>query len=166
MPDLDQISFVLKPYRYRPHRRLISILINGWNLADLLEYEVRAGSELEDDPVTPKLYAGLLVEEDLIPPSPHFLGNPPCSIYRFGERTQVLTCECGEPGCRPVICRIEVGDDRIVWSDFGQPHRFNAKRFWSYEGLGPFVFDRAQYEAALEALSAQIGSGGSVPSSI
>jgi hypothetical protein len=64
-----------------------------------------------------------------------------------------------------VICRIEVSDDRIVWSDFGQPHRFNSKRFRSYEGLGPFVFDRAQYETALGALTDQIGSGGSVPSS-
>ena len=68
----------------------------------------------------------------------------------------MLNCECGIPGCWPLLCRIEVRDDRVIWSDFEQPHRSapKSRRVWSYEGFGPFVFEWAQYEAALEALRA------------
>jgi hypothetical protein len=38
----------------------------------------------------------------------------------------------------------------VIWSGFEQPHRSPARPpTWSYTNLGPFVFDRAAYEAAL-----------------
>jgi hypothetical protein len=121
---------------------------------DLAAAQERPYAEREGAPEIAGEYTGLRADRSTCPPAHHFLGNPSWDIYRYGEKIQVLVCECGEPGCGPLVCRIEVGDDRVVWSDFEQPHRSapKSKRVWNYEGFGPFVFERAQYEAALEAL--------------
>jgi hypothetical protein len=58
----------------------------------------------------------------------------------------VLGCECGELGCWPLHARIVVTDDEVTWRDFQQPHR--AQR--DYSGLGPFTFDRGDYERAVQ----------------
>ncbi|MEA2562332.1 MAG: hypothetical protein QOH06_3836 [Acidobacteriota bacterium] len=64
-----------------------------------------------------------LPDRHTCPPSQYFLGNPAWDIYCYGDKIQVLVCECGEQGCWPLVCRIEVGDDRVIWSDFEQPYR-------------------------------------------
>jgi hypothetical protein len=63
-------------------------------------------------------------------------------------RLWLLACECGEVGCWPFEARVVVTGDLVVWADFRQPNRSG----WSYAGLGPFVFDRDQYDAAASAL--------------
>jgi len=57
----------------------------------------------------------------------------------------LLGCDCGEPGCWPLKARITSDTTTVVWTDFTQPHRDS----WDYTGLGPFVFGREQYEAAV-----------------
>lgn len=52
------------------------------------------------------------------------------------EKTVLLGCECGEPGCWPLMARVEVGAEQVAWSDFEQPHRRDN---WAYAGFGPFV---------------------------
>lgn len=59
----------------------------------------------------------------------------------------LLDCTCGEPGCWPVTASILVGDERVCWSTFTQPHRPER----DYGDLGLICFDRAAYVAALPA---------------
>lgn len=80
-----------------------------------------------------------------------------------GGRVTLLGCECGEPGCWPLLARVEVDGEEVRWLDFQQPHRaqkeadpLNSQRpptpFWSYAGFGPFVFERAAYTRAVRSL--------------
>lgn len=74
---------------------------------------------------------------ELLPPKGTLLGGRGC--------VQLLVCAgCREPGCDPVTCAIEVFDGEVVWSEFDEgnhPTRLSS--------VGPFVFDRKQYEAAV-----------------
>jgi hypothetical protein len=62
------------------------------------------------------------------------------------QRVPLLLCECGEPGCWPLMATIEITADHVTWHDFRQPHRKN----WDYSKLGPFSFEVTQYLAALD----------------
>lgn len=119
--------------------------IDGAPLSDLVAaYEVRAGNEARTGH-----YSGIPVI--LLPQGTvhaHFLGASGSSIGTDDDgRTLVLMCECGEAGCWPLTCRIEVSESEIIWRDFRNPQRPAL----DYSGLGPFVFSRAQYEDALRA---------------
>jgi hypothetical protein len=59
-------------------------------------------------------------------------------------KAMVLGCTCGISECWFVQARIDVGPDVVRWSEFGQFHRPH----WRYD-LGPFTFDRRQYELQL-----------------
>jgi len=87
------------------------------------------------------------------PPSRHFWGEGKAS---FADRKlKLLVCgDCGEFGCWPLLARIEVGPTQVVWSAFEQPHRRRQGqlRAWCYDSLGPLMFDRSQYEQALQTL--------------
>jgi hypothetical protein len=85
------------------------------------------------------------------PMQDHFLGR---STNAMGPKTPVLGCECGEWGCWPLMARITATADCVTWDAFEQPHR----KARDYVAFGPFQFDRHQYDDALQALSAVIGS--------
>lgn len=67
---------------------------------------------------------------------------------RRRRKATVLGCTCGIVECWFLMVEITLLDDVVIWSDFEQFHRP-----WVY-ALGPFVFDRAAYERALEPLPA------------
>jgi hypothetical protein len=76
--------------------------------------------------------------------------------YLMGEqkpwparRVPLLGCDCGEWACWPLIATVSQQEGIVRWSDFEQPHR--PRR--DYAGLGPFHFDLAQYEAAVDAVA-------------
>jgi len=100
-------------------------------------------------------YAGLRLP-DIEPASEHFSGDPTSAAYRYGSRVQVLGCTCGIPSCWPLVCRIDVSRQVILWHDFANPHRGPgaAAGFWPFEGFGPFRFSPQQYEHALRHLAA------------
>jgi hypothetical protein len=52
------------------------------------------------------------------------------------------------------MARITATADFVTWDAFEQPHR----KARDYVAFGPFQFDRHQYDDALQALSAMIGS--------
>jgi hypothetical protein len=89
-------------------------------------------------------YLGLSARE--IDWSRHLLGRAP-EPTRAG-RTLLLGCICSVYDCWPLYARITVGADMVTWSDFAHGHRD-----WAYLGLGPFTFERAQYEAAIALAS-------------
>jgi hypothetical protein len=122
----------------------VRLLIDGRDLVDLVrDYERAFAGDLAGS-------YGLLPAADTLPPAGHFLGVS--EPYYSGEsgRTLLLACECGEPGCWPLEASIRTDDRTVTWTEFKQPHRPQ----WSYDGFGPFVFDRAAYEVALAKAAA------------
>ena len=63
------------------------------------------------------------------------------------DKSVLMECSCGCPGCWSFVARITLTDSTVIWSDFEQPHRGpdSAAGHWDYDGFGPFEFDRAQY---------------------
>jgi hypothetical protein len=125
------------------------IRVNGTELLELVAEEERPFAEAEGHPDLAGAYAGIPASDAFLP-SHHLLGRPEpllSDLVRSGKvsKAALLMCECGESGCWPFCARVEVDADVVRWMEFEQPHR----PAWRYEGLGPFVFDRSQYEAAL-----------------
>ncbi|MGA7730166.1 MAG: hypothetical protein WCD37_02720 [Chloroflexia bacterium] len=130
------------------------IFINGRNLVDLLKEIEAVHAEREGSPSIAGGYAGL-APIDVLLPSQHFLGKPAEEVYRYTDKVSVLECECGFPGCWPFLVKITIDSDIVTWSDFEQPHRGAEQGTgqWTYETLRPFVFERIQYMAELDAIS-------------
>jgi len=129
---------------------VVDIYINGRNLIDIAKEVEIPFAKAEGHPDIAGGYMGL-PPEGVFYPSKHLLGEP---NRRFGytDKTTVLVCgSCGEGGCWPLEVKITVSEDKVVWSDFGQPHRgpYSKSSHWKYDNLGPFIFDRKQYESEL-----------------
>jgi hypothetical protein len=153
---MDQVEFVRRAYRDGDRDSGVQIKINGRDLVDLVRAVENPFAYKEGSPSIAGAYAGL-PPEDVAPPSLHFLGQPSVRIYSLGSKIQVLGCECGEPGCWPLVCQVEADRTRVRWSSFEQPHRSGKGKHpaWHYENLGPFEFERGQYETALAELRAR-----------
>jgi hypothetical protein len=78
-------------------------------------------------------------------PSRHFLGEP-LELPHGGDEgeTMVLACTCGINDCWALLTRVVLTEQTVTWSGFR-----NNSRDWDLSGLGPFVFDRSEYEDAL-----------------
>ena len=67
-------------------------------------------------------------------------------------RCDLLSClGCLEVSCGGIRVRITMRDDVVVWDDFVHTYDRDVRFGW----VGPFTFDRAQYEAALDELARQ-----------
>jgi len=135
-------------------RTAVDISINGRNLLDIVrEVELPfrrtegGGRELAAD------YDGLPPEYVFLP-SRHLLDRPSGILQSQSPgRVVIYIHTCGEPGCWPLEVQIELHEDEVVWKNFVQPHRSRPDaqvEVWDYGALGPFVFDRRQYEAELD----------------
>lgn len=127
---------------------VVEILVDGEPLIDLVRRAESASAAKEGYRDLAGKYGGLpwnLVATNLL------LGEA-TGIWTVLEgdqapnRAPLLLCDCGEPGCWPLLASIEVTADRVTWRNFRQPHRPT----WDYSTLGPFSFDKAQYLDALE----------------
>ncbi|VTR76625.1 hypothetical protein [Cellulomonas hominis] len=78
-------------------------------------------------------------------PAGEYAGLVPARLWLLG-------CDCGEVGCWPLEADVVLTDHQVTWSGFAQPHR----PAWSYAGVGPFVFDRRQYEDAVATSAALV----------
>jgi len=82
-------------------------------------------------------------------PSRNLLGEPyKCGLIsspndRRNKKSLLLQCTCGVTECWFLLATITVDPTSVTWSDFCQFHRA-----WQYD-LGPFTFERANYEAQL-----------------
>jgi len=127
----------------------IKIEVNGVALPELVrEAELPSAREDEEEEMAGN-YIGLVAGYMRIDLAGQFLGGQGTPMFEDSEgKTALLGCGCGEVGCSPLMARITVTDDTVRWDDFEQPTRPD----WDYEGLGPFTFERAQYERALMAI--------------
>jgi hypothetical protein len=56
-----------------------------------------------------------------------------------------------------VTAAVEVGDDKVVWRDFGYQNNYEPiDQDAICAGLGPFVFDRDEYSRVLEQFRAVV----------
>ena len=124
----------------------VELRVNGRDLADLareveLPFALRDGqSDIAGS------YMGLSPREVLYPSS-QLLGDPDLGLSAHETtKTTLLACGgCGEPGCWPLLAHVHIEEAVVRWSGFEQPYR----QQWDLTALGPFTFDRSQYEAAL-----------------
>lgn len=138
--------------------QLAMILVNDIPLIELVRQEEQTFAEMEwDDDVAQGTPLEVLGERGslagqymyhaanaVLAPSRELLGERSWEVGPRGEeQICLLGCACGIVECWPFLAEIVVSPSLIVWQHFEQPHRN-----WRY-GLGPFIFDRAQYESAL-----------------
>jgi hypothetical protein len=153
-------SFADCPPERRQHRQA-RIGINGWPLIELVRVAEEPWARAEylerlpefEDPTEFQFEPGdyhYLSAARLLLPSRELLGQPrnPGFALEPGDprcsKTTVLGCTCGIVECWFLQVRIEARPEVVVWSEFGQFHRPH----WRYD-LGPFTFDRRQYESQL-----------------
>lgn len=123
----------------------VTILVNGQRLEDLARTVELPYALAENKRDLAGDYAPLGLADIGSDPT-HFLGHPAATWFGDGD-TVLMGCPCGEWGCWPLTARVEVTDVTVRWHDFRTGHRD-----WDLSELGPFTFDRARYEAALEAI--------------
>ena len=163
---MDTIEFVVEDYiseEFGFQFPTINIYINERNLIDLVQQVERR----EEDPAQPgkplpQSYVGL--HPDYYPRfSREFLGQ-----HERGYSI-LLLCTCLVDLCNCITGRVEMNPETVIWSDLKSPWLSSKspspwvdfedaeKMGWypvDYSTLGPFVFDRLQYEEAVKSLPA------------
>ncbi|MEC0129145.1 hypothetical protein [Paenibacillus pabuli] len=146
---MNLIHFKIEPSQEETNIKVLNIYINNENLIEIIKrYEVQF------DPKIAGNYDGLNINfyKDI---DEHFFGElNENDLFNYDGKTQILGCDCGEPGCWPLLIKISVSDEIIVWSDFEQPYRNedSAGGYWDYSNLKPFVFHRKQYEEQIKEI--------------
>lgn len=120
---------------------VVHVVIDGVDLVDRLR--AIEAIPAEHDEARAGDYDGLLPEDWLDLPD----------LFDDG-RVAILACSCGEIPCWSLRARIIVSPDTVTWCDFENP----VAREWRYYELGELVFERAQYDAAVEGVVAARGS--------
>jgi hypothetical protein len=123
----------------------VALLVNGRPLEELARVVERPYAVAENQPDLAGDYEPLALA-DIGSDRTHFLGQPVATWFEDGD-TVLMGCPCGEWACWPLTVRVEVTEQTVRWHGFRTGHRD-----WDLSGLGPFVFDRPQYEAALEVI--------------
>lgn len=68
-------------------------------------------------------------------------------------RTPFYVCpECGDIGCGAITAMIEITDDYVIWRDFGYENDYSEPVFDDYKEIGPFKFDKRDYNKIFEIL--------------
>ncbi len=144
---MDRVVFDMVEVRGGPTHPFdgVAISVNGRRLEDLARTVELPYAVAEDHPDLAGSYEPLAPADFCSDPA-HFLGRPRASWFEDGD-TVLLGCPCGDWGCWPLTVRVDVTPETVRWHDFRTGHRD-----WDLSGLGPFVFDRREYEAALRAI--------------
>lgn len=146
---MDKLEFIIQDKQNDDCQfKSVTILINGQNLINLLKvYELPfAKKERAEniaggyEEITPEILLDNLTNPDEF----DTVQNGKISIFE---------CECGCEGCWPMKIKIIELGDRVIWTDFEQPHRsINSHNFWDYRNFGPFSFDKDCYFKQLDIL--------------
>jgi hypothetical protein len=153
MTGMQRIEFVNYPAVERPSELLWGLLVDGTDLRvhaadatrDLWRQENAEETEAEQEDFLLTQHDGLDVRE-VGDPLRHFLGDPAPELAGYGTgATPILGCSCGLWGCWPLLTTITAAPATVTWSSFRQPFR----KEWGELPLGPYVFARPAFEAAL-----------------
>lgn len=77
----------------------------------------------------------------------YYLGKEDADWGDGDNKTVLLGCSCGAMACWPLLCRITIEKNKVIWSEFEQPHRDED---WDYSHFKGFEFDKQQYLNAIE----------------
>jgi hypothetical protein len=147
---MDAVSFELAPAGgdYADELSQIRIEVNGTDLVELVRQAELPSAQADDEGELAGTYVGLVPGYIRIDLASQFLGSPGASLSPGPqEKTALLSCDCGEVGCSPLLARVTVDDETVTWDEFEQPTRPD----WDYDGFG-FTFSRPEYERALMAI--------------
>ena len=144
---------------------VIDIFVNEKRLIDMVR-EVELPQAMKDQETGEKIagaYVGhpyegswFLKREKIV--KPYFMGETDFSYEREAEKdgrkwTPLFTCSgCLEDGCWSLLAAIEPVKDLVLWTALQHNHR----KHWDYSKVGKdgtFMFDRAQYESALDKIA-------------
>lgn len=162
----NEVTFRWRASRVWPEGREVRIQIDGCDLIALVHaWESDVAGKVGEANLA-GAYAGIpeWYAEDL---AAWRRGSVEDSALTYDGRVALLACgDCGEIGCWPLLARLELSEEVVIWHDFEQPYRRPAEPDplnvdptacpggWGYEGFGPFVFDRGAYEEQLRRLMA------------
>ena len=79
------------------------------------------------------------------------------------DRRSLYVCAaCGDIGCGAVTVVITEQNDKIIWRDFGYENNWDRRGpdLKSFDGIGPFVFDKGQYVREFEEGIRRLRCGG------
>lgn len=143
---MDRFALDLAPITFgtRATKQLI-VLINGRPLVELVRPIELPHAAAEGNPQLAGDYSPLVLW-DIDRDGKHFLGQPVATWFEDGD-TVLMGCPCGEWGCWPLTVQIEVNAQTVRWAGFRNGHRD-----WDLSDLGPFEFDRVDYEAAVSVI--------------
>lgn len=144
---MDEVRFELAPAGgdYADELTQIKIEVNGTDLVELARQAELPSAQADGEEELAGTYVGLVPGFVRIDLASQFLGTPGTSLAPGGqEKSALLSCNCGEVGCSPLLARVTVDEDTVRWDDFEQPTRPD----WDYDEF-EFTFARRQYEQAL-----------------
>lgn len=146
---MDKLEFKIRDKQNDNYQfKSVTILVNEKDLIDLLKIYELPFAKKEGSENIAGGYDGLAPETLL-----KHLTNP--SEYEIDEndKVSVLECECGCDGCWPMKVKTIELDDKIIWTDFEQPHRtVDSHNFWDYTKFGQLTFDKNNYNEQLDIL--------------
>lgn len=145
-------------------RDVVAIFINGRDLIDIVRDVELPMAQREGSREIAGSYEPMWAEA-FFAPSRQLLGEPhewfQNNIWEHEDKIVLFRCgDCGIDDCWPLVVKITLQDDTVSWSEFEHPRRCatgpggDKVGPWEYDKLGPFVFDRMQYEAELARLGA------------
>lgn len=150
--EINTISFKIEQSK-EMECNIVSIFINDVHLIQLLkQYEAQFDRKIAGG------YEGIAANS-IFNLEKHFLGQlDENDLYNVEGKVILLDCNCGTPECWPMLVHITALEDRIVWSDFEQPHRRvdSLGGYWNYSNFKSLQFDREQYMSELQSLKAQL----------
>ncbi|MDX6606512.1 MAG: hypothetical protein QOD14_1052 [Solirubrobacterales bacterium] len=148
---MDQVNFELVPAggNYADELNQIRIKVNDTDLIELVREVELPSARADEEEELAGTYVGLVPGYIRIDLASQFLGGTGTAISPDAKgKTALLSCDCGEVGCSPLLARVTVTEDTVTWDDFEQPTRPD----WDYDDFGPFTFARSDYEQALLGL--------------
>ncbi len=120
----------------RTQRDFLDFVVDGQSLSALVGDQISCLGWFVPDENT-KAVRRLLLEEPADLPD---------------NRRSLYVCpECGDLGCGAISLVVEPLGDKIIWRDFGYENNYEAKvRAEGFEDLGPFIFNRSEYEKVIK----------------
>ncbi len=146
---MDKLEFEIQNKQNDNYQfKSVTILVNGQDLIDLLKvYELPFAKKKGSENIAGG-YDGLSPEALL-----KHLTNPDEFDIDENGKVSILECECGCDGCWPIKTKTIELEDKIIWTEFEQPHRtIDSHNFWDYINFGQFSFDKSNYNEQLNKL--------------
>ena len=150
---MDKLEFIIEEKRNDNYQfKAVTILVNGLDIIESLKKYEMPFVQKEGSKNIAGGYDGLSPETLY-----KHLTNPADFDKDENGKISILECECGSEGCWPMKIKAIDLEDKIIWTDFEQPHRnFDSHNFWDYADFGQFSFDKKDYNMQLDRLSQTI----------